>query len=79
MRKLTDCLKINKEIDKSNNSQIIHKIHQIQQLVEKEQIKIIKIAITHLEMESQTPQPLSAKRSSVRQIHVFPFQRLNSD
>ena len=50
MRKLTDCLKINKEIDKSNNSnnftrkpteitlnpRKLNQIHQIQQPVEKD-------------------------------------------
>ena len=35
--------------------------YQIHQSVEKEQIKIIKIVITHLEMESETLQPLPAK------------------
>ena len=96
MRKLTDCLKINKQIDKSNNSQIIGEIlsqiigsfqenhRKTKEITSNTSIgwkrtnKIIKIVITHLEMESETLQPLPAK--DFRKTNsCLSVQRLDSD
>ena len=75
MRKLTNCLKLSKQIDQSNKSlnnrwftlktpkKYYIKYHKIHQSVGKEQIKLMKIVITHLEMESETLQPLPAQRT----------------
>ena len=48
-------------------------------LVGKEANKLVKIAITHLEMGSETPQPLPACDVLAGQIHVLSFQKLDSD
>ena len=47
--------------------------------VGKEANKLVKIAITCLEMGSETPQPLPACDGLAGQIHVLSLQKLDSD